>query len=365
MPGRPHDENIKILSDEDGRFSVDGVFCGLVKVGFPYMVFDVLCADEWTVQVIEGKTTEVVLLDPDGRRALPVKVHIGDDSLAQYKSGTGLGAKRKVAGVTKDIFDSREEAGEPFAPSFKLDLASLSRTRLSFAAPEWKGLEFNKQIALSDVSPGVYHLRLLDSLGPGGDHEAVLFEQDITMPAADLPINVSLGAGSITGRILGASDGLEKPEVIAAPKAEVGSLRRARCDYNGNFCVRYLAPCNYTLFAHDLKNGWARVENVAVASNVTDVGDLRLSPGGTIHGSISFKRPSPIPDAIVATGPSNVSLTIPFESYSSFDDFELTGLWPGTWSIAVGCSNEVLATSKVELVGTEKVKVAITVGNDR
>jgi hypothetical protein len=365
LPGRPYDEKIEILSDEDGRFSVDGAFTGLVKVGFPYMVFDVVSADEWAVQVVEGQTTDVVLLDPDGRRALPAEVRIGDDSLAQYKSGTGLGAQRKVAGVTTGFFASREEGAEPFAPLFKLDLAPRSRARLSFADPEWKELDFNKQIALSDVSPGAYRLRLLDSLGPGEFNEAVLFEQEITMPTDALPIKVSLGAGSITGRILGASEGLEKPEVIAVPQGVEGSLRRARCGDDGSFCARYLDPGSYALFFHDVKNGWARVENVAVAANVTDVGEHRLAPGGAIHGSISFKQPSPVPDAIVATGPSNVSLTIPFESYSSFDDFELTGLWPGTWTIAVRRGGEVLATAEAEIAGTEKVTVAMSVGDDR
>ena len=353
LPGRPHDENVEILSDEDGRFSVDGVVCGLVKVGFPYMVFDVQEADEWAVQVLEGQTTEVVLLDPDGRRALPMRVRIGDDSLAHYKSGTGLGAERKVEHVTITSALFAQDKDEPCMPGFRVDLIPRSRVPLSFVDPEWEELDMHKQVALSDVSPGTYRLRVLDWLGSRDFDEGVLFEQDVTIPVGALPIKVSLGAGCITGRIVGPSERLEYPEVIAVPQGVTGSLRRTRCDSSGNFCVRYLAPGGYTLFAHDVKNGWARVENVTVASNVTDVGDRRLAPGGTIHGSISFKRPSPVPDAIVATGPSNVSLTIPFESYSSFDDFELTGLWPGTWSIAVRSGQEVLATATAEVAGED------------
>ena len=125
----------------------------------------------------------------------------------------------------------------------------------------------------------------------------------------------------------------------------------------GHFCVRYLDPGDYTLFAHDPKAGWSRVENVHVASNVTDIGERRLARGGTIRGNISFGRPCVVPDAVVATGPTGVSLTIPSAVYSSFDRFELGGLWPGSWTIKVLGGGELLSIARTQIAGTEEVRV--------
>ena len=117
--------------------------------------------------------------------------------------------------------------------------------------------------------------------------------------------------------------------------------------------------------AHDAKNGWARVENVAVASNVTDVGEHRLAPGGTIRGVISFKRPSPVPDAIVATGPSTVSLTIPFESYSSFRSVRADRPLAGNLDHRRSQRGRCARNSQGGALRERKVTVEMTIGNDR
>ena len=260
FPGRSSAENITMLSDEDGRFSVDGVFVGLVKIGFPYMIFDVVYADEWAVQVVEGQTTRVDLLDPDGQRALAIKFHIGDGSLAQYKSGTGSGADRKVDNVTKRSAGFGGDEGEPFMPRFRVDLIPRSRAPLSFVDPEWAELDPFKRVGLSDVSPGSYRLRVMDWLGSRDFDEGILHEQEITMPNGGVPITVSLGGGCITGRFSGGVELLNPPQVIAVPRGgRSAAAGRTRCDGDWNFCVRYLESQTYTLFAHDARNGWSRV----------------------------------------------------------------------------------------------------------
>ena len=84
---------ISFVSDEDGRFSVDGVFSGLVKIGFPYAVFACIDTDEWAVQVVEGQTSKVHLLDPENSRPLPIAFRIGDGSRAQYRVGDRPGCQ--------------------------------------------------------------------------------------------------------------------------------------------------------------------------------------------------------------------------------------------------------------------------------
>ncbi|APW61612.1 carboxypeptidase-like regulatory domain-containing protein [Paludisphaera borealis] len=340
------DDMVEFLSDEDGRFSADGVPEGLVKVGFPYHVFDVINADEWVVQVLAGQTTQVHLLDPSESRPLAIEFRIGDGSKEQYGSGTGLGARRGVENVT-----TRE-------PMLRVELTPRSQKPLSFVDPDWEELDAQRRIVHSDVTPGEYRLRVIDWLGSSDFEEGLLAEQDIAVPTGErMPVRFSLGAGCITGRVLGSDDLLDRIEVIAQPRAGKGPARRARADTDGNFCVRYLDPGDYTVFAHDPKAGWLRVENVAVASNAVDVGGHRLAPGGTILGSIAFPRPCAVPDEVVAIGPGGVVLRLPFEVFSSFDRFELDGLWPGVWAITVRSLGDVLATTTAEVVGTEKVRV--------
>ena len=126
--------------------------------------------------------------------------------------------------------------------------------------------------------------------------------------------------------------------------------------------MRYLEPGDYTLFAHDPKLGWA-LEDVSVKSDVTDIGEHRLDPGGTI-ARYHLLRAAVYPSRtqVVATGPSGVSLTIPVRE--SYDRFELGGLWPGSWTITVLGGRELLATARVEIADTEEVRVDLACGND-
>jgi hypothetical protein len=346
-PALHFDEMVEWMSDEDGRFSVGGVPVGLVKVGFPYMVFDVQHADEWVVQVLEGQTTEVHLLDPVTSRPLTVEFRIGGGSRTHYVTGTGLASKRRVENVTTR------------PPMFRVDLIPRSRTPLAFVDPDWEELDARGQIVLFDVGPGTYRLRVIDWLSLRGFEDGVLFEKDITLPSETLPVKVQLGAGSITGRFLGGGDYHNRIEVIALPQDRAGLSRRTRCDSEGNFCVRYLDPGPYTLFAHFSTAGWARVENVLVQFDVKDIGERRLVPGGTIRGSIAFPRPAPVPDEVIATGPDAVSLRRRFEVYSDFDRFEIGGLWPGEWTFSVQSGGEVIATAKARISGTESVGVEL------
>jgi hypothetical protein len=112
---------------------------------------------------------------------------------------------------------------------------------------------------------------------PGG----LLFERDITVSDDTPRVKVPLDSGSIRGRFRAtvARIGTPRGEIIAVPGAGQGPIRRTSCDDEGNYCLRYLHPGLYTLFARFADEGWARVDNIKVASNVTDLGERPLTRG--------------------------------------------------------------------------------------
>ncbi len=210
---------------------------------------------------------------------------------------------------------------------------------------------------LPDVSPGAYRLRVLhDASGPGGltgfASGQVIYERDITVPAEPLPIKISLGGGSVKG-LFGEYD-----EIIAVPHGGGRPTHRERFIVDEFSVAPFLNPGTYTLLARSRNGFFVRVGKVDVAATVTDVGPHILARGGTIRGSIKFRRPCPVPDEIIATGPLQLSFA-PFDHLQSFDQFELGGLWPGRWTIAVLGNRQVLATAVADISGTETVTLEI------
>lgn len=353
---------ILFRADESGRFAVEGVPTRLVQVGFQYQVFDVIRSHVWTSQVVEGQTTEVHAFDPGRMHPLAIQFDVGDGSDAQFEAGTGRAAKRLVENVTKEMnfsFGEKEpKKVELRDPTFHLELKPRSRAPLAFSEPEWERTDPRKQVILADVPPGAYRLRVRDFLGNINLTEALLFDEEVVVSPSK-PIHIPLGAGCITGKCP-KNDGYHLPVVVVAlPLDRRGPSRRTRCDGDGNFCVRYLAPGRYTLRALDPAIGWTQLDDVVVGVGATDVGDLRLKPGGTLAGTIAFRRPGPIPDEVVATDETGVALTSRFESYSSFDRFELRGLWPGRWTVAARSGGAPVASDTVTLTGTESARVGL------
>jgi hypothetical protein len=246
-----------------------------------------------------------------------------------------------------------------------MDLIPRPGQSVSFVDSRWEELDGKGRVMLSDVSPGKYLLRLSDWLGRSDFEEGILFEQELNLPFDTLPIKVQLGAGCITGRYAAAGRFIDPGVVLAVPRAANAIVRRARCDDDGKFCLRYLAPGAYTLFAHDPKAGWSRIENVNVSANVTDVGERQLTAGGTIRGNISFRRPSPVPNEVVAISSGSTPVRLSFELNASFDHFELPNLWPGRWKIMVCSDQTVLATASTEFSEKQTVELNMVVGDDR
>ena len=140
--------------------------------------------------------------------------------------------------------------------------------------------------------------------------------------------------------------------------------RRTRCNIDGNFCVRIPGRRDLHALRPFLQGSWCRVDNLTVASNVIDIGERRLVGGATVRGSISFRRPCPPPDEVMATGPSQVSLE-PFRLDSGLDQFELGGVWPGRWTLTARGDGQVLATAQTEVSGTEKVGIELAAATEQ
>src|SRR5215218_7529650 len=89
-----------------------------------------------------------------------------------------------------------------------------------------------------------------------------------------------------------------------------------------------------------------------------------LEPGTTLRSSIRFVRPARVPDAIVAVGPSGVSVRRAFTIASTFDQIELDGLWPGHWTVSARSGDEVLAVGELDVEGTGAFPLTLTSGGD-
>ncbi len=370
-----HVGGVPFRADEEGRFAAEGVPVGLRTLSIPFQVYDVISAHTWSVLVVEGKTTVVGAFEPDAHRTFTLAVAIGDGSKLHHDSGTGLGAARKVDNVTKrsELFSIPGEKDTSPKPQFlRVDLAPVSKEPLAFASPEWEELDAKRKINLPDVGPGLYRLRIYDWLGQRGWDGAPLYEGDVAVPpGGDGEVKIPLGAGCITGKGPALRTELQPPdaaidlrpvEVFAVAMGRNLPPRTARCDDDGNFCVRYLTPGLYSLFIHDPRAGSCVVEGVEVNSAAVDVGERVVSAKANADCSIRFAKASPVPDELVATDPSGVTIRHELEVYSSFDAAEFRGLWPGRWTFTARRGGEVLATSEADVPETGTIAVTLTVG---
>ncbi|MDG3008062.1 carboxypeptidase-like regulatory domain-containing protein [Paludisphaera mucosa] len=359
---------IAVRTDENGRFSVDRVPVGLVEVGIPYQMGCVIYEHTWSALVVEGRTTTVRVLKPEAGREFALAFAIGDGSQAQYESGTGLGAARKVDDVTvnsRALADAEGAAPEPRTPSFLVDLTPLEKLPLAFKRSGWNDLDDRRRIVLPDVAPGAYRLRLFEWLGSRGLDGGPVVDREVVVPPEGLgEVRIPLGAGCITGKIPAPEGGSGRFVEVSALAKGSRTPRRAQCDFDGNFCVRHLAPGDYSLFFQDPNSGFRRVDDVKVPAGVIDVGELTTTPGATIFGEIRFARPSRVPDEIVATDPSGVTVRRPFSRSSSFDRIEVVGLWPGRWTVSARSGEVVLASGEIDVEGTGAFPMTLTVGAD-
>ena len=139
-----------------------------------------------------------------------------------------------------------------------MELTPLSKGPLSHARPDWEGLDAQRRIVfVPDVGSGTTASRLKDWLGLVNLDGEPLFDRggdrDFRSPQRGAS---NWERGVPPGKIPAPNENFARPvEVTAVLRGSGTPSRRTRCDYDGNFCVRYLSPGTYSVLIHDLEDG--------------------------------------------------------------------------------------------------------------
>jgi hypothetical protein len=288
--------------------------------------------------VLAGRTTEVRFFDTSGRWELACNFRIGDGSPAQFASGTGMGAKRKVANVTTR------------PPMLEVELQPIDDMPVSFCGSDWFDLDARGEILLRDVHPGKYRAVVRDWQGSRGLHGDVC-ETSVEMRAGKTTCTILLGAGCVTGATQCSKQSRYLVHVIAVGK-KTRTVRDAYADDNGNFCARYLPDDDYTLFAHGDDAGWCAMPEVTVRKNVGDVGSHKLVPGGTITGTVPPRLEEDFTAAVEAVDSHGIVIERLDRWEPIGKAFTIPGLWPGQWTVRLKEGNRSIAEKTVTLRGT-------------
>jgi hypothetical protein len=120
--------------------------------------------------------------------------------------------------------------------------------------------------------------------------------------------------------------------------------------------LRYLPDDNYTLYAHDYDAGWQRLEKTKVKNNCVDVGVHKLVPGGTIAGKVATRWGTDFSVSIEAMDAQGMSIENPNYYKVIGEQFEISNLWPGKWTVKLSKDGRVIAEREVEIRGTETVE---------
>jgi hypothetical protein len=357
---------IRFMTDKQGRFRVDSVPAGRVLVSVDAgrvcihteNCFTLIRAfrHQRVAYVREGQSTEVRFSDRFAPWHMTCQFVVGDGSRAQFLSGTGIGAQRKVLNETTE------------RPALRVSLEARENEPVSFDAPQMLDLDDWRRIVLHDVHPGKYRVAVgfapypgldaleftaaqvrghLDELLAATQYRGIVAEQDVEFKEGQAAVKISLGGGCITG--------VAQSHVIAVGKKSHTFRDDGWCDQRGHFCLRYLFPDEYVLVARDGRRGrWCRIGEVAVANNIKDVGIHTLSPGGTIRCQVPANASDDSPMSVKATDAEGFVIE---ESQRDHEpaQFAIRGLWPGKWTVSLRKCDHDVAVKTVVLRGIETI----------
>ncbi|MEI6218353.1 MAG: hypothetical protein WCP86_05600, partial [bacterium] len=212
-------------------------------------------------------------------------------------------------------------------------------------------------IGLDDIPPGKYRLELEALRGAG--LESIIHAESIELAAGDNvdiggPLWVTLGSGSIIGRLPPIREDGPSTVVAVIEKNGMMSPQYAACDADGRFCVSFLRPGQYSLLAHNPQAGWARADGLVVSNNVCDAGAFSLAAGATVCGELQtpFEKRADSYE-IVATESSGVRMSLDSRvEVRNGDKFSFANLWPGNWSVTLFGDGEELRVVRLSVVGT-------------
>ena len=339
----------RFMTTEDARFTLEDVPAGRVLVGKYWYTGNSEGSDLRVANVPSGGEVKVVVNSPTPSRDVRFRIDIGDASESQYKTGTGMDATRRV-----DKMTTRE-------PAFCLEVNGLiSGNRLQPECVDWRTPDEDGLIVLWDVRSERCHLRVFDWQGGDWFYDGLLYEAEVDIRVDSEPLLIPLGAGSITGQVKVSKEIRRMPQVIAVEAHGMTHPRRARCDDEDNFCVRYLPPGEYVLYGHEDANGFCQLPAVRVANDITDVGTHCLGAGATISGQFRTLRALTPPTAVQAIDANGVALeAIDFRGGSG-EVYAIPNLWSSTWTVRLLREKKVLVEKRVTVAGKEAVVVDLT-----
>lgn len=355
---------IAVTSDDKGRFVVENVPAGNGYVAFEYTAGCFGMSEGREVIIEPGKTTNVVINNPKQSSDLEVAFIFGDGTDTQKASATGEASDRKAVGVNNR------------PPVFDIELTPTDDQPASLPPFDYgmfsKANSLNEgRIILRDAPRGGFRMRIHEWTGPRSDRSTVepLVERNIDIKSDTKRIEVALPAGSITGQIK-TSSYPAWGSVFAAPTNSNGRVGHSRCDTDGNFCVRFLPPGEYVLYAHmpykkfqfgkSLIPGWCRLGTVMLDDDTRDIGVHEIKEGGTVQGTVNLESSRPSATALIVTDSRGIRLhALDFKGLNG-ERFTMGGLWPGEWSISLVADDVVIASAKASVSATETTTVTLS-----
>ena len=152
---------------------------------------------------------------------------------------------------------------------------------------------------------------------------------------------------------------LDRGRVFVVPEAGARPIRDNLHYAAASFEVRFVPSGKYSVIAWHEKQPWfSRLDGVTV--NTETPAQVRMPlwvVGGAITGRVRLTDARPLPTAVTATDSRGVTVkpSWGFEVIVG-EQFTIPGLWPSSWTLALRAGDEVLATAKVALRGTETVE---------
>jgi hypothetical protein len=317
---------IPFRTDDRGRFSIEDLPAGRFMLSF--MFRGSKSGFYRQVQIEEGKTTEVRLFDPTDRWKVPLEITLGNGQTWTSDSIEGPHLHIRIEARTTDPVSYGCDHRDMFS-------------------------DFRGKIVLPDASPGQYRLSVFDEVSHNrfvGPLQAVDVDTRRLLP----PVPIRLEPSVVRLR-------------AGVSSTDRGSLFLVRAGADAPIETDY-CPCE-TLTLSNLPLGkysvflllgdrFSRQEGVDVTGRrPAEIGMPALQRSGAIAGRIRLGPGMwPRPTAIAVRDSHGVALPVRnFEGYVD-EEFALSGLWPGCWTVTFYSGTKAFAVCKLTLQGAETVR---------
>jgi len=327
------DSYLQFKADDQGRFQIDGVPCGLVHLSFSYHESaDIIGSMGRSVYVVEGKTSEVRLQGDKGPWSQSLQLTYGGKSIAP-----SFQTKREVNNVTDT------------SPSFSFRPTPLGNHPASAPVDSSWDLDDKSSASLSGISPGRWKIQVFDWLGSRGFNDGLRAETDIEIKAGKKrqTITINLGDRAISGKVTSKKETHRYIRIIAID-TQSKQVYYSRCDKEGDFVIRYIPNGSYQLYAHDDDGGWVSMRIHTTSNPLTDVGISYLDEGGHIAGQLAANIPINRNTRITARGPNGV--IIPLDTLNPDGSFRFGNLPPGKWKVKIKVDQKTLTSQSLTVI---------------